>query len=242
MPFRIEKQTVQQTWREVRPAEHEPVATPQVAAETWIQNASATAPREARTHIVEQLTAWGLEATGDDLELLVSELVTNGYQHVADCAHLRMQLLLDARSLTVCVCDEGGGEPDLRHDPIEDDADVDALRTGGYGLLLMRQLSSACGVETYDGATTVWFRLPRPPDRRFPDSGAPEARAGAALDGTALTPVESAPLGPGQLAAAPLAIAPDHIAAAQHGADTPSSLFPAGPEPEPGPTVVLTDG
>ncbi|MEV6315226.1 ATP-binding protein [Streptomyces sp. NPDC051776] len=225
MPFRIEKQTMQQSWREVHPAESEFGVPPLVAAETWMQRASATAPREARAHIVEQLTAWGLQATGDDLELLVSELVTNGYQHVADCAHLRMQLLLDSGSLTVCVCDDGGGEPDLRHDPIGDDADVDALRTGGYGLLLMRQLSSACGVETYDGATTVWFRLPRPPDRR----PAPAPRAPGVRHGIA--PADRAPSG-----AAPLGIASDAVAAAQHHDDT-APLFP----PRSG-APVLTDG
>ncbi|MFG2193884.1 ATP-binding protein [Streptomyces sp. NPDC048639] len=226
MPFRIEKQTLQHTWRQVRPAERELEVPPLVAAETWRQQASDTAPREARAHIVDQLTAWGLEATADDLELLVSELVTNGYQHVADCAHLRMQLLLDARSLTVCVCDDGGGEPDLRHDPIEDDADVDALRTGGYGLLLMRQLASACGVETYEGATTVWFRLPRPPDRHAPADRAPGARTGSALNG-------AAPVGP-----APLSLAPDAVAAAQHRTAAPSFL-PADPEAA---APVLTEG
>ncbi|MFF3460759.1 ATP-binding protein [Streptomyces sp. NPDC002730] len=129
------------------------------ATAAWSQPTSLTAPREMRTNVVRLLTAWRLRAEGGDLELLLSELVTNACRHAPGIVHV--EVWLDRHRLTVYVRDGGCGKPQLELTPTESE-DVDDLRTGGYGLLLMRELAVAYGMTTDRNGTIVWFQIPRP--------------------------------------------------------------------------------
>ena len=91
----------------------------------------------------------------DDARLLLTELVTNSIRH----AHLRVDDRISVRirreiaGLLVEVTDPGSGfSVDSRQ----------TARTGGWGLLLLDQLSQDWGVENHPGrGATVWFRLGR---------------------------------------------------------------------------------
>jgi len=88
-----------------------------------------------------------------DLELMVSELVTNavqhGYHNGAERVHLEVATRRDG--VRVAVADHGSGfEPPT--------AAVAADRPGGRGLLIVDQLADRWGVAA-NGRTEVWFEM-----------------------------------------------------------------------------------
>jgi anti-sigma regulatory factor (Ser/Thr protein kinase) len=88
-----------------------------------------------------------------DVRLLVSELVTNSVRH--SDAHARdvvhMSVSVTETSLRVEVADPGKGfEPKPR--------DADRTRPGGWGLVLVDELSDRWGVAR-DQLTRVWFEM-----------------------------------------------------------------------------------
>jgi anti-sigma regulatory factor (Ser/Thr protein kinase) len=83
-----------------------------------------------------------------DLELLVSELVTNAVVHSGSadvCLSVRI-----GNPLRVCVRDHGEGYPQLKI----------GAAAGGFGLQAVRTLASLWGVERLDEGKVVWFDLP----------------------------------------------------------------------------------
>jgi anti-sigma regulatory factor (Ser/Thr protein kinase) len=90
----------------------------------------------------------------EDLELLVTELATNGVKH-AQISSGPNRITLDARVdphvLRVEVRDRGRGfEPRNRRERSE---------PGGWGLVLVEGIAERWGVKR--DPTTVWFELPR---------------------------------------------------------------------------------
>jgi anti-sigma regulatory factor (Ser/Thr protein kinase) len=83
--------------------------------------------------------------------VMVSELATNALLHAASGFVLRIDR--DDASVTVSVTDRGdGGVPRLR--------DPQSTDPHGRGLRIVDALADEWGVETtWDGGTTVWFRL-----------------------------------------------------------------------------------
>ncbi|MET9373371.1 SpoIIE family protein phosphatase [Streptomyces sp. NPDC003035] len=98
-----------------------------------------------------QLTAWGLEALVDTVELLVSELVTNALRYGE--GEIRLRLLRD-RTLVCEVWDAGLVQPRRRRAKDTDE--------GGRGLQLVGLLSAAWGSRRTPRGKTVWFELPLP--------------------------------------------------------------------------------
>jgi anti-sigma regulatory factor (Ser/Thr protein kinase) len=93
--------------------------------------------------------------TADDVELLVTELATNGVKH-AEMDSNGNRITLDARVdphvLRVAVRDRGQGfEPEPRP--------ADRTEPGGWGLMLVDGIATRWGVER-EPNTTVWFELP----------------------------------------------------------------------------------
>jgi two-component sensor histidine kinase len=91
--------------------------------------------------------------SGDDVKLLVSELVTNCVVHAGLAAgqEIDMHLAETGSALRVEVCDEGRGF-------------ADALRgrdSNGFGLYLVEQLADRWGVER-GARTCVWFEVDVP--------------------------------------------------------------------------------
>ena len=93
----------------------------------------------------------GLGALGDDLLLVVSELVTNAvrYGEPPVCVSVRA----DETTVTVGVSDAASERPTML--VADDDAE------SGRGLLLMSLLSAEFGVRPDGHGKVVWARLPR---------------------------------------------------------------------------------
>lgn len=91
-----------------------------------------------------------------DVQLLVSELVTNAVRHARLSSRDAIRLLveLSERALRVEVRDAGPGfEPRSLPQPDPD-------RPSGWGLFLVEELADRWGVDL-DTGTRVWFELDR---------------------------------------------------------------------------------
>jgi anti-sigma regulatory factor (Ser/Thr protein kinase) len=108
----------------------------------------------ARLHARAVLWEWGL-SIGEDVELVVSEIVTNAVhasRALTQPGVLRLWLLSDRRRVLVMVWD-GSRKP-----PAPSGHNADELREGGWGLLLVETISDRwsryCVPET--GGKVVW--------------------------------------------------------------------------------------
>lgn len=110
----------------------------------------------ARDVVIE----WGLERLVDDVQLGVSELLSNAVRHAGTDVVLT---LLCSDRLIVEVLDN---DPDLPH-PVIPDGDLRA--TSGRGLRIVSAISSDWGVRAAAGGKTVWFAL------ALPELGTPDA-------------------------------------------------------------------
>jgi anti-sigma regulatory factor (Ser/Thr protein kinase) len=112
-----------------------------------------TAPGHARRVLGEHVRDRVPEEVLETLELLVTELVTNGLVHGgAAGAAITLHVHVCDRMVRVQVTDPGAG-----FDP------KSALRPpgpgGGWGLLMVGQLSDAWGASHEQGRAKVWLRL-----------------------------------------------------------------------------------
>jgi anti-sigma regulatory factor (Ser/Thr protein kinase) len=119
---------------------------------------SAEAPSRVRAEVREPLRASLDRRTASDLELLLSELVTNAVRHGASdpaaTIGVRVQIVDDTVSAQITDPGQGftpRGSPRPR---IEHDA-------GGFGLYLLDLLSTRWGVERNEEGFRVWFRITR---------------------------------------------------------------------------------
>ena len=88
----------------------------------------------------------------DDVELIVSELVTNAIR--ADSATVRVAVERVGERLAIRVSDEAAGWPEQRTAGIHD--------TGGRGLPLVSALSVSWGVTMAASGKVVWAELEIP--------------------------------------------------------------------------------
>ncbi|ARZ70192.1 regulatory protein [Streptomyces albireticuli] len=118
------------------------------------------APGIARATLRAVLGGHGMRELSDTAELLVSELVTNAYQHTDGPSSLRLRGLAERR-LRVSVWD---ASPDVPAFFGEAKAAVRA--ESGRGLLLLRRCASTWGSYRFDlgrfgaaGGKILWFEL-----------------------------------------------------------------------------------
>ena len=97
-----------------------------------------------------------LGAVFGDVVLLISELVTNSVRHAGLDASQPLQLSVATNGDTVRIAVRDPG-PGFRPPKAPDDP----AHPGGWGLVLVEQLSQRWGVERRDGATVVWCELKR---------------------------------------------------------------------------------
>ena len=112
--------------------------------------AAGTALRQAVRSLVDLV----MPAKAEEVELLVTELATNGVKHARPERDNRITLdaKVDDRRLHVAVRDRGTGfDPERRPQP--------RAEPGGWGLVLVDGLADRWGVELEP--TTVWFELGR---------------------------------------------------------------------------------
>lgn len=89
-----------------------------------------------------------------DLELLVSEVVTNAVRHGggADGHPIDMSVRVDERRVRVEVADQG---PGFEPDPLP----PTMYQESGWGLFLVGQLSDRWGVDRTERGASVWFEI-----------------------------------------------------------------------------------
>lgn len=106
----------------------------------------------ARLHARLVVQEWGLTALADNVELVVSELITNALhasRGLGPAPSLRLWLLGDAVQVVILVWDASPYAP-IR-------ADVPAYAEAGRGLLLVEATSSQWGTSASpSGGKTVW--------------------------------------------------------------------------------------
>ena len=115
---------------------------------------SPQAPAQARKAVSRWLRDRVDGALLDDVQLLVSELVTNAVRHQSASGEIEMAVALAGRRVRVEVSDPGSGfsKPKVGEPP------PDSL--GGRGLLIVDRVASRWGV-TPGQPTRVWFELER---------------------------------------------------------------------------------
>jgi anti-sigma regulatory factor (Ser/Thr protein kinase) len=102
----------------------------------------------ARRLLEEQLSDRVSAPAMDDIKLVASELVGNAFLHGE--GEIRLQIDWREDRVRLEVTDEGQGQAvKIREQP--------ALGTGGFGLPLVEQLSSAWGA--FEGTTHVWAEI-----------------------------------------------------------------------------------
>jgi anti-sigma regulatory factor (Ser/Thr protein kinase) len=97
-----------------------------------------------------------LSTRGPDLELLVSELVTNSVRHAGlpTSGPISMRVAIEAGYLRIEVSDPGKGF--TLPGPVESDG----VAESGWGLKLVDRLADGWGMARTDaGVTTVWFEM-----------------------------------------------------------------------------------
>ena len=112
----------------------------------------ARGPAQARRVVQECAAALGLGEAGDDLVLVVSEIVTNAVRHGSP--PVRLQVVVDGDLVVVQVAD-GSPSP-----PVPRDADEQA--EGGRGMALVDLLAAEHGVRRDPPGKTVWASVRRP--------------------------------------------------------------------------------
>jgi anti-sigma regulatory factor (Ser/Thr protein kinase) len=88
-----------------------------------------------------------------DARLLVSELIANAVEHVAEAGEIELRVDVDARRLRVEVLDPGPG-----FTPVPRGAG--APKDSGWGLHFIAQVADRWAVDV-EGGARVWFELMR---------------------------------------------------------------------------------
>jgi anti-sigma regulatory factor (Ser/Thr protein kinase) len=122
---------------------------PSASVSLGASTASAAAARRFARATLDEAGS-DLETT-EQVELLVSELVTNAVLHTGSGPRVTIELLRDAVKITV--------EDDSPALPTVNRESSDAV--GGRGMLLVDRLAVTWGVERADGGKCVWFVVPR---------------------------------------------------------------------------------
>ncbi|MEI5011649.1 SpoIIE family protein phosphatase [Streptomyces sp. PmtA] len=119
---------------------------------SWDLVDEPAAVRTARQVAARQLSEWGLEHLVTNVELVVSELVTNAIRHGEGPSRLR---LIQHQVLTCEVTDGSTSHPRPRH--------PDTLDENGRGLFLVAQLSRRWGSRSGADGKVVWAEQDLPP-------------------------------------------------------------------------------
>ncbi|MFF3559336.1 SpoIIE family protein phosphatase [Streptomyces sp. NPDC002574] len=112
---------------------------------TWTVPPVPGAVGSMRSLARRQLDQWGLEHLAFDMELIVSELITNAIRHGHD--PIRLRLVLD-RTLICEVSDASSTFPHIRRAATTDE--------GGRGLFLVAQCSHRWGTRYLPVGKTIW--------------------------------------------------------------------------------------
>jgi anti-sigma regulatory factor (Ser/Thr protein kinase) len=114
--------------------------------------AEPAAARQARTWIEALAASLLSPARGNDLRLVVTEIVTNAIRHGDPGGSLLLTATPKDGYLCVQVTDDGPGLAPRPRAMVPDE-------DGGFGLFLVERLTRRWGVTRERGRTRVWFEL-----------------------------------------------------------------------------------
>ena len=107
------------------------------------------ASARARRFVSDTMRTWGHDDVIPDVELLVSELVTNAVLHARSASVVT--IVRSGTTLRVSVSDTSPTRPRLRN------YGPDAVT--GRGLLLVDRIAKRWGVDLLPGGKSVWFEV-----------------------------------------------------------------------------------
>ncbi|ARF74938.1 SpoIIE family protein phosphatase [Streptomyces sp. NPDC012600] len=117
----------------------------------WYLEPEDAAPGRARRLARRALTRWGLDDLSDEVELLVSEVVTNAVRYAERPVTLRL-LRTD-----ILRCEVGDDSPQLPRQRRARETDE-----GGRGLFLVNRLARRWGATRLSTGKVVWFEMATP--------------------------------------------------------------------------------
>jgi anti-sigma regulatory factor (Ser/Thr protein kinase) len=105
----------------------------------------------AARHVLRERYRWPTQRLGENLALMLGEVVTNAVIHGGVGTHERVRVTVveDPRTVTFSVYDGGPGFVPAQRDPWQP--------TGGFGLMIVEGLAQRWGVAREKGQTRVWF-------------------------------------------------------------------------------------
>ena len=112
---------------------------------------SIDSPCAARAAVARAVDDLQLQPLSDDLQLVVSELVTNAIRYAEPPVELEIEA--DEDTVTVAVADGSGGRPQPRSPSLDAE--------GGRGLLLIDLLAAESGVRPEPPGKTIWASFNR---------------------------------------------------------------------------------
>jgi|SRR5579884_1347883 len=121
----------------------------------------ATAPAQVRTWLRERFAEWELPDSLDDLQVVVSELVTNAVLHARST--VGVEVSAGEGLIEVAVADFDDRPPEVRQPDEERDE-------GGRGLVLVSALSDEWGVSHRARGKQIWVRVPVPKNWRYSEA------------------------------------------------------------------------
>ncbi|MCQ8830014.1 ATP-binding SpoIIE family protein phosphatase [Streptomyces malaysiensis] len=116
------------------------------------------AVRDVRRFLREQARLWDWEAVSSDLELAVTELVTNALVHADSAVEVRLREYLDRLRIDVRDSDPRPPVPA----PVLASGEADTESEHGRGLLIVDALASSWGNAPSGRGKSVWFELSKP--------------------------------------------------------------------------------
>ena len=128
------------------------IEVPDRPKQTRTLDALPSAVGEARRWVGTVAGDLVADDVGENLRLVISEIVTNALRHGASGRSIDLAVTPKAEFLCVQVTDDGPGlVPRPRALEPEED--------GGYGLFFVEQLTRRWGVTRENRRTRVWFEL-----------------------------------------------------------------------------------
>lgn len=142
-----------------KPSEHDDPQQPG-REQSFTFPASAEAVPVARAALSKTLCDWGFGQIAEDLVLCLSEAVTNALLHGEPGGNITVHATATEHTVHIEVNDGDDAEPQLQAPVTAGGQGVAALAavpTGGYGLVLIKALSTAWGVRHLPFGKAVWF-------------------------------------------------------------------------------------
>lgn len=113
--------------------------------------ASLHGPAAARQVVAALLPMWDLADLVADAQLIVTELVTNAYQHAPGSDSFELEILGDVNRIRIALADGSAVRPVI--------AELDETRPGGRGMRIVAALATEWGAEDHHGGKRVWVEL-----------------------------------------------------------------------------------